>query len=203
MDKSNENEKIADGKNQVIISLLIKSNKRFIRLLVYMRYFCWPGVLAFIYLLSCQVTDKIESIDRKKTPIGSSACALEDRAKISAIEVNGSEQSYRFSVTIQSPDTGCDQYADWWEVITPDSLLIYRRILTHSHVSEQPFTRSGGPIEINDSLTLIVRAHMNNLGYGCEVYSGSIREGFVADTISRFYASGLAEEAPLPGGCAF
>ena len=124
-------------------------------------------------------------------------------AKVLSVEISGEELNYTFSVEIASPDTGCDQYADWWEVFTPDSLLLYRRILAHSHVNEQPFKRSGGPIEIDSETQVFIRAHMNNLGYGQEIFSGSITEGFSKDTIGSNYAIRLEEMAPLPTNCAF
>ena len=57
-------------------------------------------------------------------------------ANIVSVDVSA---SFVFSVGIASPDTGCDQYANWWEVVTPGGTLLYRRILAHSHITEQPF----------------------------------------------------------------
>ena len=112
---------------------------------------------------------------------------------------------YTFSVTIASPDTGCEQYADWWEVIAEDGTLIYRRILTHSHVNEQPFTRSGGKVSITDNQVVYVRAHMNNVGYGGQVMRGSVLNGFEIKTLPNDYAKELETEKqePLPSGCNF
>lgn len=124
-------------------------------------------------------------------------------ADITRVRVDGREGAYTFSVTIQSPDTGCDQYADWWEVVTESGELIYRRILLHSHVNEQPFTRSGGPVSVKKDRRILVRAHMNNDGYGGMVAAGSVKEGFEIMQLTRDFAVDLAGKEPLPEGCGF
>ena len=124
-------------------------------------------------------------------------------ADVISVQVSGNEGAYRFSVGISSPDTGCDQYTDWWEVVSQDGELIYRRILLHSHVDEQPFVRSGGPVAISSDTVVLVRAHMNTGGYGGAVFKGSVEAGFVETDLNRDFAADLAEEAPLPEGCAF
>ncbi len=110
---------------------------------------------------------------------------------------------YRFAVTVQSPDTGCDQYADWWEVITPEGELLYRRILAHSHVDEQPFERSGGPVAIAPEQTVIVRAHMHPTGYDTQAMQGSPAAGFEMVTLPDEFATELAEQEPQPDNCTF
>ena len=119
------------------------------------------------------------------------------------VEFSGEENAYTFNVTIASPDTGCDQYADWWEVIDLDGNLIFRRILAHSHVNEQPFSRSGGAVDIAATTEVYVRAHMNNLGYGSAVQKGSIANGFTPATLDVDFAKTLQEQEPLPDGCDF
>ncbi|MFK7997332.1 MAG: hypothetical protein AB8B87_24610 [Granulosicoccus sp.] len=126
-----------------------------------------------------------------------------NNAAVIGVSISGEPASYTFSVTVASPDTGCTQYADWWEVLRADGSLVYRRILAHSHVNEQPFTRSGGPVEVIDNETIIVRAHMNTIGYGEQVFSGSILEGLTRDTIESSFMEELAFVDPLPADCAF
>ena len=127
----------------------------------------------------------------------------EPSAEVLSVAVSGSELNYTFNVEVKSPDTGCDQYADWWEVVSLDTTLLYRRILAHSHVSEQPFKRSGGPVTISKSQQVIVRAHMNNLGYGVHVLKGSIEKGFEQTKIATVFGQALSELKPLPDNCAF
>ncbi len=126
-------------------------------------------------------------------------------AKVEKVSFTGKEGNYNFSVTLKSPDTGCQQYADWWEVISEKGDLIYRRILAHSHVNEQPFERSGGSVNINANDVVIIRGHMNNSGYGEGdiAMKGSVSSGFQSFTVSKDFASDLDKESPLPSGCAF
>lgn len=125
------------------------------------------------------------------------------QADITKVTVSGSENNFTFSVTISSPDKGCDQYADWWEVVSESGDLLYRRVLRHSHVSEQPFTRSGGPVQIAKDQVVWVRAHMNNTGYGGATMSGSVENGFKETDFPEGLDKGLDQVKPLPSGCAF
>ena len=134
-----------------------------------------------------------------KAPAASSG----DPADAIQISVSGEPGSYRFSVTVRSPDTGCDRYADWWEVVSPGGQLIYRRVLLHSHSSEQPFTRSGGPINVQPGETVIVRGHMNGMGYGGAGLKGSVTGGFAPMEIPGAFGAGLDRLGPLPAGCAY
>lgn len=151
-----------------------------------------------------------QSVDSTRTPPGEVGEGGEmqetvktNLADIVSVDVSGNERAYQFSVGIRSPDTGCDQYADWWEVITGDGDLIYRRILLHSHVNEQPFVRSGGPVTIDQDTLVIVRAHMNTDGYGGIAFEGSVQSGFKAVDLDPSFAFHLSETQPLPEDCAF
>lgn len=124
-------------------------------------------------------------------------------AAITDVSVSGEENQYTFSVTISSPDLGCHQYADWWEIIDLDGNLLYRRILAHSHVDEQPFTRAGPAVALTSTTEVYIRAHMNTTSYGSKIFKGSVTDGFLADNLDVEFAKGLGEVAPLPSGCAF
>lgn len=63
--------------------------------------------------------------------------------------------TYRFDVTVRSPDTGWDKYADKWEVRAPDGRVLGERVLAHPHVDEQPFTRSQSGIDVPTDVTVV------------------------------------------------
>lgn len=124
-------------------------------------------------------------------------------ADVTDVTVSGEPGNYRFSVTIESPDTGCEQYADWWEVVDRDGDLVYRRILAHSHTDEQPFTRSGGPVDVAADELVYVRAHMNTGGYGGRAVRFTPNSEPEEADVSSDFAAGLESVAPQPDGCAF
>ena len=133
------------------------------------------------------------------------ACARAEpriAADVVSVTAAGEPGAYRFEVGVRSPDTGCEQYADWWEVVSEDGRLIYRRTLAHSHINEQPFLRAGGPVEIAAETEVWVRAHMHPTGYGGVVFKGSTEEGFEVAEPPRAFAVHLAKEAPAPPVCA-
>jgi hypothetical protein len=135
--------------------------------------------------------------------MGQVSCApLDTFAHVLNVSVSGAQGTYTFAVTVASPDTGCDQYTDWWEVLTPEGELLYRRVLLHSHVDEQPFTRQGNPFPVQSQQTVIVRAHMSNLGYGGAAMRGTVESGFEpAPDIQEDFAPEVETQAPLPLFC--
>jgi len=151
------------------------------------------------FVVACGDSDPIED----ETMMEEEILDISDQARIVSAEVSGDSGDYRFNIGISSPDTGCDQYADWWEVINPAGDLLYRRILGHSHVNEQPFSRSGGPIDINPSDRVIIRAHMNNTGYGRQAFAGTVQDGFEEEILSDDFYLELGSVDPQPGDCAF
>ena len=95
------------------------------------------------------------------------------------------------------------QYADWWEVLSEEGELLYRRILVHSHPDTQPFTRSGGPVNIDDKSVVYVRGHMNSVGYIGDVMKGSITSGFHVVTEIPIFSKNVEKQMPLPQGCLY
>lgn len=150
-------------------------------------------ILSMFYLGACH---------QDGTPTILENIVAEDQASVVSVTVSQVGDSYTFNVGVLSPDTGCDQYADWWEVISEDGLLIYRRILAHSHVQEQPFVRSGS-FTLLPTQEVMIRVHMNTTGYSTKGYKGSITNGFSEYMISDGFANGLATQSPLPNGCTF
>ena len=104
------------------------------------------------------------------------ADVLHVRAVEAAAPAAGSEQgtTWTFHVTVQHPDTGWEDYADGWDVMTPDGTVLkpdpesaFTRLLLHPHVDEQPFTRSQSGIVVPPGITQVrVRAHDLVDGYG-------------------------------------
>lgn len=125
------------------------------------------------------------------------------QANITAVKTQRTIDAYTFVVTIKSDETGCEQYANWWEVLSEEGTLLYRRILVHSHPNTQPFTRSGGILNIKPNEVVYVRAHMNTLGYVGTVMKGSVSKGFKVVTDLPTFSEKIKMQSPLPQGCLF
>jgi hypothetical protein len=82
--------------------------------------------------------------------------------------------AWTFSVTVRHPDTGWEDYADGWDILTPDGTVLkpdsdspFTRLLLHPHENEQPFTRSQGGVQIPEGVSQVrVRAHDLVSGFG-------------------------------------
>jgi len=149
--------------------------------------------------------DPTESVDGASTE-DRVADVTEDTplADVVGVAVTGTEEAYVFSVTVRSDETGCDRYADWWEIITPAGQLVYRRILQHSHPDEQPFTRaSETPVAVSSTADLYVRAHLSPGGYNGTVFGGTVANGFAEVSLDVGFAGDLASLAPQPEACLF
>ncbi len=149
-----------------------------------------------------QSTGKPAETQPAETQSGESA-PTQTLADVVSVSATGSDGAYELLVGVRSPDTGCTLYADWWEVVSEDGALLYRRILNHSHPDEQPFERSGGPVPIQSDTVVWVRAHMAPGGYGGQALRGTVTGGFSAATPEAGFGATLETADPQPEGCAF
>ena len=86
-------------------------------------------------------------------------------ANVTDVEIERSDGSYRFSVTLYHDDDGEEGYADWWQVESLDGDQLGRRDLAHPH-STDPFTRSE-TVEVPDDIDcVVVRGHDQTHEYG-------------------------------------
>lgn len=80
------------------------------------------------------------------------------------------DNTYQFDVTVLHHDEGWEHYADKWEIVSLDGLVLGTRILQHPHVDEQPFTRSLSGVKIPAGITEVtIRAHDSVHEYGGKV----------------------------------
>lgn len=104
------------------------------------------------------------------------APALADDATIEAAEARAFGDTWSFSVTLRHGDTGWDDYADGWRVVTEDGTELGLRVLYHPHVEEQPFTRSLGGVAIPDGVeTVYIEARTNTDGWGTARFPVSLK----------------------------
>ena len=94
---------------------------------------------------------------------------------VEIVKVRASQKSpgvYSFSVTLKHGDTGWKHYADGWEVVGPDGMVLGVRTLYHPHVNEQPFTRSLSGVKIPGGVKEVrIRAHDKVHGTAAKTYS--------------------------------
>jgi len=95
-------------------------------------------------------------------------------ADVIYVEAVFNGETWHFSVTVEHPDTGWEDYANGWDVVAPDGMVIkadpedpFTRPLAHPHENEQPFTRSQSGLILPEGVNQVtVRAHDLVDGYG-------------------------------------
>ena len=128
-------------------------------------------LLTLLTLSACQAA---ETPPAATVTEGSESAADADVTHVRAVQAD--DGTWTFHVTVEHPDTGWEDYADGWDVVTPDGTVLkpnpddpFTRLLVHPHENEQPFTRSQGDIEIPNGVTEVrVRAHDIVDGFGGE-----------------------------------
>lgn len=158
----------------------------------------FPAALAAALVACSRDTSNGPPATAESTP----ASARPPTADVVAVDAVPDGDRVRFAVTVRSDDTGCERYADWWEVVSLEGELLQRRILTHSHVDEQPFERAAPPIDLDLDQEVLVRAHLHPQGYVGQGMQGSVSGGWRA-VPGDALAPELAQAEPLPDGCRF
>ncbi|HEX6286095.1 MAG TPA: N-acetylmuramoyl-L-alanine amidase, partial [Acidimicrobiia bacterium] len=86
-----------------------------------------------------------------------------------AVDVSRGSDTYNLEVTISSPYDSPERYADAFRVVGDDGRVYAIRELLHDHASEQPFTRSVGPVGIPETVrTVTIEARDLVYGWGGE-----------------------------------
>ncbi len=132
------------------------------------------GVVALALLVTaCKAGTVSPSLAALETATGSpEPVGNADVLQVRAVEAAAG--TWTFHVTVEHPDSGWDDYADGWDVVTPDGVVLkpdpdspFTRLLLHPHENEQPFTRSQSGIELPAGITQVrVRAHDLVDGFG-------------------------------------
>ena len=90
--------------------------------------------------------------------------AVADPPVIEAASATRSGTSWTFSVTLSHPDTGWDDYADGWRVLSLDGTELGLRVLYHPHVEEQPFTRTLSGVVLPDGTNAVLIEARDSVG---------------------------------------
>lgn len=103
-------------------------------------------------------------------------------AEITFVRATLSGDTWTFSVAVDHPDTGWEDYTDGWHVETSDGEILTTRILIHPHVGERPFTRSSSGFSIpTDVTTVYVRSHDLISGYSTDPLAIPVAEAGSGD----------------------
>lgn len=134
---------------------------------VHLRRFLMPVLAAMVVAGACSdsspVSEPAALPDEERSRADPIGCA----DVIDVVVTDEGSGTYRFDVTVRSADTGEEKYADLWEVRAPDGTVLGRRVLTHPHVEEQPFTRSQGGIIIPETVTVVMIVARDTVGGFC------------------------------------
>lgn len=96
------------------------------------------------------------------------ASAVAGEADVIEVKIEKKEAGiFTIEATVQHSDEGWNHYADKWEVLDENGIVVATRVLHHPHVNEQPFTRGLSGVKIPEGVTAVnIRAHDSVHGYG-------------------------------------
>jgi hypothetical protein len=118
-----------------------------------------------------------------------------------SVQAQGTVGAYDFMVQIHGAGSDCNFYVDWWEVLSEDGRLLYRRVLSPGDAKERSVSGAGGPVRVDADAIVWVRVHSHPSGYGRVGFKGSPRTGFRKTEMPPDFAAEVANSPPLPGRC--
>ena len=84
--------------------------------------------------------------------------ARADPAEIVGAEARADPSGWTVAVTLRHGDTGWEDYADGWRLVSRDGDVLATRALAHPHVDEQPFTRSLSGLDLPQGEAVFVES---------------------------------------------
>jgi hypothetical protein len=130
------------------------------------------------FIVASPTTENVTEAITPTTPVEQTVEPISSNNADANIEfvraVLASHGSWTFHVTVRHPDTGWEDYADGWDVVTASGTVLksndddpFTRLLLHPHENEQPFTRSQRGIRVPEGVSKVtVRAHDIVDGFG-------------------------------------
>ncbi len=98
--------------------------------------------------------------------------AAADPAQVVDAQAERAGGNWTITATLRHGDTGWDDYADAWRVLSDGGDVLGTRTLAHPHVDEQPFSRSLSGIAIPDGTArVMIETSTTTTGWGGERYA--------------------------------
>ena len=102
----------------------------------FVRVMVWTGLLI---LVACQAVAPSEGEAKPPPPSPASPAGGSGNADVTYVKaVEDADGTWTFHVTVHHPDTGWEDYADGWDVLTPDGTVLkpdpdspFTRLLLH------------------------------------------------------------------------
>lgn len=100
------------------------------------------------------------------------APALADPAEVVGATAERAGGSWTVTATLRHGDTGWDDYADGWRVLSEGGDVLGTRTLAHPHVDEQPFSRSLSGVAIPEGTArVLIETSTTATGWGGARYA--------------------------------
>jgi len=102
--------------------------------------------------------------------------AFAEMPEVVDVNARATGMGWDFEVTLKHSDTGWDHYADAWELVDDEGVVLGTRILHHPHVHEQPFTRALRNVMLPDGMReVFIRVKCSKIGWKDSGYKVSLK----------------------------